>query len=116
MLVYLEAPVEAVAPAAVADAGYLDALYLRRETLTVVGYGINDFVKGSVVSAQPVFLSDGLRRYRDVSAVTTRGIHPDRFLKVSEASCGGDSGGPVFHGGILVAGSVGDGLPATVRF
>jgi hypothetical protein len=102
-LVYLEEPVEGITPAAVADAGYLDALDLSHETFTVVGYGINDVVKGSVVSAQPVFLFDGLRRYRDVSVVTTQGIHPDRYLMVSEGSCAGDSGGAVFHGDILVA-------------
>jgi hypothetical protein len=102
-LVYLDRPVVGVTPATVADAGYLDGLDLTDETFTVVGYGTNDFVRGSAASAKPVFLYDGMRRYRDVSVVTTRGIHPDRHIMVTAAACFGDSGGPVFHGDILVA-------------
>jgi hypothetical protein len=102
-LVYLARPVVGVTPAAVADAGYLDGLDLTHETLTMVGYGTNDFVTGSAVSAKPVFLYDGMRRYRDVSVVTRKGIYPDRHIMVTEGGCFGDSGGPVFHDGTVVA-------------
>ena len=102
-LVYLEQPVVGLTPATVADAGYLDGLDLTVETFTVVGYGTNEFVKGSAASAKPVFLYDGMRRYRDVSVITTKGIYPDRHIMVTEAGCFGDSGGPVFHDGTVVA-------------
>ena len=49
-LVYLTEEVEGVTPAPVADAGYLDGLDLTSETFTVVGYGTDEFVTGSVVS------------------------------------------------------------------
>lgn len=102
-LVYLEEPVVGITPAAVATSGYLDGLDPKRETLTLVGYGGNALLQGSVVSsAHQVFLWDGMRRYRDVSVVSN-GIYPDRFIKVSQGSCFGDSGGPVFHDGIVVA-------------
>jgi 5,10-methylene-tetrahydrofolate dehydrogenase/methenyl tetrahydrofolate cyclohydrolase len=47
---------------------------LTRETLTVVGYGTDDFVKGSVVSAKPVVIDDGIRSYRHVTAITQRRV------------------------------------------
>ena len=102
-LVYLDQAVAGITPAPVADAGYLDALDLTRETFTVVGYGVSDFIKGSALSRQGEVVWDGMRRYRDVSVITGKGIHPDRFIMLTEAGCAGDSGGPVFHNGTVVA-------------
>ena len=74
-LVYLEEPVEGITPAAIADASYLDSLDLRHETFTVVGYGVDEFVKGSVCRRNR-FPVGRARRYRDASVVTTKGSTP----------------------------------------
>ena len=46
---------------------------------------------------------DGVRSYRDVTAINTHDAFPDRFLKVTAGVCFGDSGGPMFHDGTIVA-------------
>jgi hypothetical protein len=46
---------------------------------------------------------DGVRSYRHVTAITKQDAFPDRFLKVTKSVCFGDSGGPVFHRGVIVA-------------
>ena len=102
-LVYLTEEVEGVTPAPVADAGYLDGLDLTSETFTVVGYGTDEFVTGSVVSPMAITVYDGARSYRDVSVITTQDLFPDRFVKITKSVCFGDSGGPMFHDGTLVA-------------
>ena len=90
-------------PAPLADAGYLDSLDLTSETFTVVGYGTDEFVTGSVVSPKAITVYDGARSYKDVSVITTHDLFPDRFVKITESVCFGDSGGPMFHEGTLVA-------------
>ena len=90
-------------PAPVADAGYLDGLDLTSETFTVVGYGTDEFVTGSVGSPKAITVYDGARSYRDVSVITTQDLFPDRFVKITKSVCFGDSGGPMFHEGTLVA-------------
>jgi hypothetical protein len=60
-LVFLKTSVSGVTPAPVAGLGYLDSLQLTRETFTVVGYGTDAFVTGSVVSAKPIVIDDGTR-------------------------------------------------------
>ena len=102
-LVYLTEEVAGVTPAPVADAGYLDGLDLTSETFTVVGYGTDEFVTGSVVSPKAITVYDGARSYRDVSVITTHDLFPDRFVKITKSVCFGDSGGPMFHEGTLVA-------------
>lgn len=101
-LVWLKADVAGVTPATVAGAGYLDGLRLTRETFTVVGYGTDDFIIGSVVSPNQVTIVDGIRSYRHVTAITEHDAFPDRFVKITQSTCFGDSGGPLFHKGILV--------------
>ncbi|HEX2774854.1 MAG TPA: trypsin-like serine protease, partial [Micromonosporaceae bacterium] len=49
-LIFLDEDVSGIIPAPVADAGYLDTLDLTSETFTVVGYGTDGFVKGSLMS------------------------------------------------------------------
>jgi hypothetical protein len=102
-LVWLQEDVAGIAPAPIADAGYLDSLNLTRERFTVVGYGVDKFITGSAASSHPVFIADGIRSYRDVTAITKQDAFPDRFVKVTKSSCFGDSGGPLFHNGTVVA-------------
>lgn len=102
-LVFLDDPVAGVTPAPIAQPGYLDALNLTSETFTVVGYGTDAFITGSLLANHPVILFDGIRSYRDVSVITEHDAFPDRFLKITQSVCFGDSGGPLFHDGTVVA-------------
>jgi Trypsin len=45
---------------------------------------------------------DGIRSYRDVSVIPTQDAFPDRFIKYTQSTCFGDSGGPLFHDGTVV--------------
>jgi hypothetical protein len=102
-LVFLSAPVAGITPATIAPAGYLDTLDLKSETFTVVGYGTDAFITGSAASPKAVTVFDGIRSYRNVSAIPGQDAFPDRFLKITQSVCFGDSGGAVFHDGLLVA-------------
>jgi len=101
-LVFLDAPVGGITPAPIAGPTYLAGLSLTRETFTVVGYGVDAFITGSLFANHPIVFVDGIRSYRDVSVITTQDLLPDRFLKVTQSTCFGDSGGPLFHGATLV--------------
>jgi trypsin len=102
-LVFLDGPVVGITPAAIAGAGYLDTLDLKSETFTVVGYGTDAYITGSAAAPKAITLFDGIRSYRDVSALPAVDAFPDRFLKVTKSVCFGDSGGPLFHGRTIVA-------------
>ena len=102
-LVFLAEDVDNVPPAPVADAGYLDGLDLTSETFTVVGYGTDEYVTGSGASPMAIVVYDGARSYRDVSVITEHDLFPDRFVKITKSVCFGDSGGPMFHEGTVVA-------------
>ena len=101
-LVFLDDPVAGVTPAPIAGADYLDELDLTSETFTVVGYGVDAYITGSLLANHPVVLVDGIRSFRDVSVITTHDAFPDRFLKITQSTCFGDSGGPLFHEGTVV--------------
>jgi hypothetical protein len=101
-LVWLTESVAGVDPAPVAEAGYLDELDLTAETFTVVGYGVDDFITGNIIAPNALFVVDGIRSYRDVSVITTHDAFPDRFIKYTQSTCFGDSGGPLFHDGTVV--------------
>jgi hypothetical protein len=101
-LVFLDSAVAGVSPAPIADADYLAGLDLTSETFTVVGYGVDAFITGSLLANHPVVLVDGIRSYRDVSVITEHDAFPDRFLKITQSTCFGDSGGPLFHEGTVV--------------
>ena len=102
-LVFLKEAVAGVTPSPIAGPGYLDALDVTSETFTVVGYGTDDFVTGSAFSPNAITIFDGVRSYREVTAITTHDAFPDRFLKITAGVCFGDSGGPLFHDGTIVA-------------
>jgi hypothetical protein len=101
-LVFLDDPVAGVTPAPIADADYLAGLNLKTETFTVVGYGTDEFITGSLASPKAITVVDGIRSYRDVTAIPARDAFPDRFLKITQGTCFGDSGGPLFHEGTIV--------------
>jgi Trypsin len=102
-LVFLDDSVAGVTPAPIADLGYLDELNLKSETFTVVGYGTDKFITGSAASPKAITVFDGVRSYRDVTAIAAQDAFPDRFLKITAGVCFGDSGGPLFHGDTVVA-------------
>ena len=102
-LVFLAEDVDNVTPAPVADAGYMNGLDLTSETFTVVGYGTDEYITGSGASPMAITVYDGARDYKDVSVITEHDLFPDRFVKITKSVCFGDSGGPLFHEGTLVA-------------
>ena len=89
-------------PSPIAGPGYLDELDLKSATFTVVGYGTDAYITGSAASPQAITVSDGVRSYRDVTAISARDAFPDRFIKITKSVCFGDSGGPLFHEGTIV--------------
>jgi hypothetical protein len=102
-LVFLDDPVVGVTPAPIAGEGYLDELDLKSETFTVVGYGTDAYITGSAASPKAITVFDGIRSYREVTAIAAQDAFPDRFLKITAGVCFGDSGGPLFHDGTIVA-------------
>jgi hypothetical protein len=102
-LVFLKDDVAGVTPAPIAGPGYLDTLDLKSETFTVVGYGTDAYITGSAAAPNPIVVFDGIRSYREVSAIPAKDAFPDRFLKITAGVCFGDSGGPLFHGETVVA-------------
>jgi hypothetical protein len=102
-LVFLDNRVARVTPAPIAEEGYLDTLDLRNETFTVVGYGTDEYITGSVFAPNAITVFDGIRSYRDVTAISAEDAFPDRFLKITAGVCFGDSGGPLFHDDTIVA-------------
>ena len=75
----------------------------KSATFTIVGYGVDRFITGSWIANHPIVLVDGIRSYRNVTAITKQDTYPDRYLKITQSSCFGDSGGPLFHNGTVVA-------------
>lgn len=102
-LIFLDESVAGVTPAPIAEEGYLDTLDLKNETFTVVGYGTDEFITGSGASPKAITVFDGIRSYRDVTAISGQDAFPDRFLKITAGVCFGDSGGPLVHGETIVA-------------
>jgi hypothetical protein len=102
-LVFLRSNVAGVTPAPIAGLGYLDGLNLKTATFTVAGYGTDAYITGSAAAPNPNVLFDGIRSYRVVSAIPAKDAFPDRFLKITAGVCFGDSGGPLFHNGTVVA-------------
>jgi secreted trypsin-like serine protease len=92
-----------VTPATVTPLGYVDSLNLKTQLFSIVGYGVEGFTNANT----PLGPSGGTRKVGTFTAVG-QDVTADRFLKLtgqhSQAeTCFGDSGGPVFANGNLVA-------------
>jgi hypothetical protein len=90
-------------PAEVAPQGYVDTLNLKSQLFTIVGYGTEGFA-----NAQTPLGPDGGTRKAGTFQAIGQDVTRDRFLKLTgvhseTATCFGDSGGPVFANGLLVA-------------
>jgi hypothetical protein len=111
-VVVLDAPYTGTTPAALPPLGYLEGLSrgnggLNKQIFELVGYGVF-FDKPSEGPQKPVAVRELSRRF--TTAVGQNAT--SQVLKLAEnqndsrgggGSCFGDSGGPVFHGGYLVA-------------
>jgi hypothetical protein len=110
-VVVLDQPYTGATPARLAPAGYLDRLAngnggLNKQTFEVVGYGV--FFQKPVAGPQkPTAVADRTRRFTDavgqnVSSQVLKLAENAKDSRAGGGSCFGDSGGPVFHNGLLV--------------
>jgi hypothetical protein len=102
-LVELETSTPA-APAALAPDDYVDTLDLKSQLFTIVGYGVEGFANANT----PLGPNGGTRKFGTFEAIPGQDVTGERFLKLSgrhfdTETCFGDSGGPVFANGYLVA-------------
>ena len=110
-VVVLDAPYGAAAPAALAPRNYLAGLAsgnggLSKQTFTVVGYGVF-FEKPTEGPQKPTVVADRTRRVADavgqnISSQVLKLAENQKDSRADGGSCFGDSGGPVFHQGLLV--------------
>jgi hypothetical protein len=111
-VVVLDAPYRGATPAALPPLGYLETLSqgnggLNRQLFTLVGYGVF-FDKPETGPQKPVAVRDLTRRFttavgQNVSSQVLKLAENENDSRGGGGSCFGDSGGPVFHGGYLVA-------------
>ena len=107
----LDAPYGAAAPAALPPRNYLAGLAsgnggLSKQTFTVVGYGVF-FEKPTEGPQKPTAVADRTRRVADavgqnISSQVLKLAENQKDSRADGGSCFGDSGGPVFHEGLLV--------------
>jgi len=94
-----------VAPASIVGLGGLEVSDLKDETFTAVGYGLKDFLVGSVMSSyaggRAAATWNG-RNYKEVSVLAAGGVSADRFLTLTNSVSAWDSGGPLFRGDTIV--------------
>jgi hypothetical protein len=92
-----------VSPATLAPQGYVDTLNLKTQTFSIVGYGVEGFTNANT----PLGPDGGTRKVGTFEALG-QDVTAARFLKLSgqhygDETCFGDSGGPVFANGYVVA-------------
>jgi Trypsin len=113
-VVVLDAPYSGAPPATLAPRDDLAGLAngnggLSKETFTVVGYGVF-FEKPTEGPQKPTAVSDRTRRFVDavgqnISSQTLKLAENQDDSRAGGGSCFADSGGPVFHNGLLVGDS-----------
>lgn len=84
----------------------LDAVDLRSESFTAVGYGLTGWLQGSNIAlfhgGVGVVTWNG-RNYGEVSVKSDRWAFADRYLQLSECQGDNDSGSPLLLDGTIVA-------------
>jgi hypothetical protein len=110
-VIVLDRPVTGIQPATVADLGHLDAYAqprLNRTLFTAVGYGTEVRKPDSGPQKPTPMTYPLIRRYVDMPGqkltpqiLQTNGNENDN--RGTGGTCFGDSGGPVFHDGVIVA-------------
>ena len=107
----LEAPYTAATPATLPPRNHLAGLAsgnggFNKQTFTVVGYGVF-FEKPTEGPQKPTAIADRTRRFADavgpnISSQVLKLAENQKDSRADGGSCFGDSGGPVFHDGLIV--------------
>lgn len=92
-----------VTPATIAPPNYVDTLDLKTQLFNIVGYGVEGFSNANT----PLGPNGGTRKVGTFEALG-QDVTAEQFLKLSgqhfgDETCFGDSGGPVFANGYVVA-------------
>lgn len=93
-----------VIPAQLVPEDYVDTLDLKTQLFTIVGYGRQGFANANT----PIGPDGGTRKSGTFEAIPGQDVTRERFLKLTgvhfdTGTCFGDSGGPVFANGRVIA-------------
>ncbi len=111
-VVVLDGPYTGAIPASLPRRNYLEGLAkgnggLNKQTFEVVGYGVF-FDKPTEGPQKPTAIADRTRRFttavgQNVSSQVLKLAENAKDSRAGGGSCFGDSGGPAFHAGLIVA-------------